>query len=143
MPSPRGSIEEQARRALEKKIRRIEVAGAGWVRATTEKCRKAVVKNWPGTNRAVHIYAKDKSKNEWVSRQISPLRWEIFNTARKKKGGKYVGYVELGYTRKGKGKAEPWKSRGRLHYAGDAVSLIMVASIPDLRRRIRRADGRP
>lgn len=92
----------QLRQRLNTRLTRIRRAAKEWVIEVAEDLEIEVVKNWPGVDRQeIHIYATGKSQGSWGRRKVDDLHMVVDNTARKKNGTLYSGYVNRGYTRLG------------------------------------------
>ena len=120
MESFAASMRQQQRDILQHIDTRVEVA----CDAIAAQYLEAVVKQWPGTDRSIHVYATDRSKQSW---QVSP-RWtdssgvwrRVYNTARDSRGRGYTEYTDRGYTVAGQHTARSWHvRRGETSYLWD------------------------
>ena len=64
-----------------------------------------VVRQWPGKDRSVHIYATNRSKQAWYvtdrERHADSVTRRVYNDAKDRKGRDYSQYTDEGYTRQG------------------------------------------
>lgn len=94
------------------------------VQATAKSLLTTIVDDWPGTDRDVHTYARDKSKRAWdLDAAPDRLSAEISNTANNKDGN-YSGYVNEGYNKQGAGQARSYQSRGSKPYVQRSVERV-------------------